>query len=225
MAGKVTVLAFDTSSSTCSIALQHGDNVRLCHELLPMQQAQSILALIENLLLEEKIEINQLDVIAYGCGPGSSFTGIRIATSVAQGLGLALNKPLIPISSLTALAQTAYMEYGWEKICVAIDARTDQIYFAYYQVHSGEVSLIDEEKAIAIREFCPLEGDWYAVGDGWIKYKKALELRFEMFPKSKLNIINSSLYPSAHAILKLMQKKFAKREWVQANAAFPCYLR
>src|SRR5690606_29845388 len=103
------LLAIDTSAQACSIALQIDDEVKVWHEVVPMQQAQLILPRINQLLQESNLSLNQLDAVAFGCGPGS-FTGVRIATSLAQGLGYALNIPLIPISSLAGLAQAAYAE-------------------------------------------------------------------------------------------------------------------
>ena len=103
------ILAIDTSSNACGVALLCNNEVKALHELAPMQQTQKILPMIDALLGEAKVSLNQLDALAFGCGPGS-FTGVRIAVSVMQGLGYAMNLPLIPVSSLAALAQAAYVE-------------------------------------------------------------------------------------------------------------------
>ena len=119
------ILAFDTSSNACSVALLNGSAVHSSNKTLPMQQAKLILPMIHTLLDECSVGLEELDAIAFGCGPGSSFTGIRIATSVAQGLGFATQKRLISVSSLAALAQTAYLAHGKERVFVAVDARME----------------------------------------------------------------------------------------------------
>ena len=113
------ILAFDTSTSACSIALLNHEQITSFHEIAPMQHTKIILPQIKQLLLNAKLELNQLDAIAYGCGPGS-FTGIRIANSIAQALAFAQDKPLIQISSLAVLAQSAYATQGWENVWVCL---------------------------------------------------------------------------------------------------------
>src|SRR5690349_9145853 len=138
MASKI-ILAFDTSTSACTVALQNGDFVSVRHQLAPKQQAQLILPMINELLSSTSLTANELDAIAYGCGPGS-FTGIRIASSVAQGIGFAINKPIIPVSSLAALAQTAFLEQQWTRLLVAVDARMGKIYWANYVINPSGIA-------------------------------------------------------------------------------------
>ena len=125
------LLAFDTSSTTCSVALLLNDEIIEKNQTALMQQAQLIFPMIDTLLKSKNLKINQLDGIAFGCGPGS-FTGVRIATSVAQGLAYAAKLPLIPVSSLAALAQAAYEDLRWEKLVVAVDARIQEIYWGAF---------------------------------------------------------------------------------------------
>src|SRR5690348_12267838 len=131
------LLALDTSSIACSVALLLDGDVHYLHKIAPMQQAKLILSMIEELLKTHSLKVNHLDAIAYGCGPGS-FTGLRIACSVAQAFGLAADKPLIPISSLAALAQATYIEHQEKKVLAAIDARMDQIYWAAYELQNEQ---------------------------------------------------------------------------------------
>jgi len=218
----VKIIAFDTSSIACSVALLNGEDILSINKISPKQQTKFILPMIKELLDASSITLTQLDAIAYGCGPGS-FTGIRIASSVAQGLGLAAGLPIIPVSSLAALAQTAYLNDRWGNLLVAVDARGNQIYFAVYQVNSvGLVELVGKEKILTFdEEWIPAEGNWYGVGDGWCRYENTLSVE----RKLQLTAINSSLYSSAHAILKLAENKFAQRLWVEASQASPYYLR
>lgn len=222
MAKKVKILAFDTSSMACSVALQVGDNIKVIDKTIPTNQAKFILPIIKELLEIFSLTLYQLDAIAFGNGPGS-FTGIRISSSVAQGLGLATGLPLIPVSSLAALAQTAYLDKQWGKLLVAVDAKTGRVYFASYQVNiRGDVELIGKEEVYLLEEISlPLELGWYGVGNGWLAYEKALFNTSQL----RLTAINPSLYASARAILKLAEIKFNQGVWIEASQANPCYLR
>lgn len=142
------ILAFDTSASACSIALQKGEEIHCLHEVAPMQQAKLILPMIESLLVKTSLTLDELDFIAYGRGPGS-FTGIRIANTVAQGLAFAAKKPLVAVSSLAILAETICMKQGCRRVRVSVDARMGQVYTAEYEIgQRGHVELRGEEALI-----------------------------------------------------------------------------
>jgi len=216
----VKILAFDTSTYVCSVALQDGDHIRLRNQAHPMQQAMCILPMIQELLESSSLTLSQLDAIAYGCGPGS-FTGLRIASSVAQGLGFVTGLPVIAVSSLAALAQTAFLTHRWEKLLIAVDARSNQIYFATYEVNAeGYVELIGDEKILPSDQLPSARADWYGVGNGWHHDCDASTKTSSI----GLKAINSSLNLSAHAILILAQIKFARGDWLAGAQALPCYL-
>lgn len=217
------ILAFDTSFSNCSIALQIGDNIITSHEIAPMQQARLILPVIQKMLHQANMTLNGLDAIAYGCGPGS-FTGIRIANSVAQGLGFAANKPIIRISSLAALAQSAYDEHGYSPLLVAVDARMQQVYWAVYSANNtGLVELqgletLSAPSQVTLKNLGSVE--WYGIGDAWTIYGQELTSATGVTVK----ITNTTQLSNATALIKLAQAQFDKGEWVQANNAIPEYL-
>lgn len=212
------ILALDTSSNACSVALQIGDEVKAIHEIVPMQQTQRILPIIDSLLRESFITLNQLDAIAFGCGPGS-FTGVRIATSVAQGLGYAMNLPLIPVSSLAALAQSAYADLGWKNLLVGVDARVQEVYWGAYQINDqGLATLIGKELVCPPGEVTlPSENDWYGVGNAWSVYPDLIHY--------KPIKIDASQIPLATGILALAQIKYENQQWVNPEDATPTYLR
>ena len=228
------ILAFDTSSSACSVALQNGDKINYLNKIAPMQQARLILPMIQELLHSSALTLKQLDAIAYGCGPGS-FTGMRIASSVAQGIGLATNVPIIRISSLAAIAQAAFLEQQWTKLLVALDARMQETYWAIYELGKhGRVELVEEEQACAPKKVTIPESisrilrdsdgkklDWCGVGDGWEKYREALVMRLGFEPQA----INASQLPTAIAILELAKGKLDQGDWITAADAVPAYLR
>src|SRR5262249_52322118 len=145
------------------------------HKIAPMQQAQLILPMVAELMQDTGLTVGELDYIAYGCGPGS-FTGIRIASSVAQGLAFAAGKPVVPVSSLAILAQTAWQDLGCEAALIAVDARMGKVYWANYQCNvNNDMILVGEEQLCiptAIR--VSVNEQAYGVGDGWRSHGAAL---------------------------------------------------
>ena len=115
------ILAIDTSTQACSVAIYDGQHFYEQFEMLPRQHAKSILPMIEAQLTASGLKRNEIELLAFGHGPGS-FTGLRIAASVIQGLAFALKKPVVAISTLQGLAQTAYREHGVTQALTAIDA-------------------------------------------------------------------------------------------------------
>lgn len=216
------ILAFDTSSTACSVAIQQGDTLSCLHKIAPMQQTSLILPMIQEILTAASLTLTELDAIAYGCGPGS-FTGIRIACSVAQGLGFAAQKPLIPISSLAALAQAALMERAYERVLVAVDARMGQLYWAMYEKNLQEhMQLTGEELLCKTNEIClPDNKNWCGVGDAWGIYQNQLVEKLGFTPSP----IDCAQLPTAQALLQLARIPFEKDNWVSASAAIPVYLR
>ena len=210
------LLAIETSSSACSVALLLENEVKVLHEDAPMKQAQMILPMIDKLLKSSNIKLNQLDALAFGCGPGS-FTGVRIAVSVMQGFGYAAQLRLIPVSSLAALAQATYADLGWKKILAAVDARIQEVYWGAYAVNSkGLVELIGKELVCPPEQISIPEGsDWYGAGSAWEVYK---------LPFNPLQVDTKRL-PTATGVVALAVDKYEKGQWVMAEAALPTYLR
>lgn len=210
------ILAIETSSTACSVALLIDDQLSELHEIMPMQQAQHILPMLKKLLLANNIALNQLDAIAFGCGPGS-FTGIRIAASVAQGLGYACKLPIISISSLAALAEAAYRDLQWERLIVAIDARIQEVYWGHYVANSdGLITLIGHE-SVSRPEDVMVSGSPYGVGNAW-------EIYANQIPYKPLEV-DSSRLPTASAIARLAKEKYLKNEFLDPAMALPSYLR
>lgn len=216
------LLAFDTSSAVCSVALLHGDEEKVLYKSAVMQQARVILPMIQELLGSSSLKLTDLDAITYGCGPGS-FTGIRIASSVAQGLGFAAKLPVIRISSLAAIAQAAFLEQQWSNLLIALDARMDQIYWAIYKMNKhGCAELIGQEQLCDPAGInIPGNSNYYGIGDGWEKHREKIEMCLGF----KLQVAKSSRFPLAQAILRLAKAKFDKGDWVAASEAIPVYLR
>jgi len=214
----MNILAFDTSSSACSVALLTHEKIIQHHELLPMQQAKLILPIINQLLDSEKLTLKQLDAIAFGCGPGS-FTGVRIATSVAQGLAYAAEIPLIPVSSLAALAQAAYEELGWKKLLVAVDARMNETYWASYEIDANQLVTLKGKENVSSPKVieAPDKTLWHGVGNAWEVYHAEITVKSIQ--------TNAALLPTAKAILALAKHQYMHGKTVPAKDAIPIYLR
>ncbi len=217
------LLALDTSHSACSLALLIDDEIHTSHHVAPMQQAQLVLPQLEALLHAHNIKLKDLDALAFGRGPGS-FTGVRIAASVMQGLAFAADLPLISISSLAATAQGAFDDLGWKKLMTGTDARIREVYWGKYAVNAaGLVELVGDEIVCAPNAITvPDDEDWYAIGNAWEEYQAAMLQCFSFKPLA----LDVSRMPMASAVAKLAQDKFKKQEWNKSIAeSVPIYLR
>src|SRR5690606_29592 len=116
-----TILALDTATEACSVALLHEGRVLSHYEVAPRLHAQRLLPMVHDLLGEAGLALCARDAIAFGRGPGA-FTGVRIAIGVVQGLAFALDRPVLPVSNLAVLAQRALREHGAQQVAAAIDA-------------------------------------------------------------------------------------------------------
>lgn len=213
-----TLLALDTSTEACSVALLHEQRVLVRHEVIPRLHAQRLLPMIGEILAEAGIAMSALDAIAFGRGPGA-FTGVRIAIGVVQGLAFALQRPVLPISDLAVLAQRAHREHAARQVATAIDARMDEVYWGCYRLEDGEMRLAGAE-AVLPPERVELpraaEGDWFGAGTGW-----GYAARLPVTPTA----LDASLLPHAEDLLALARFAWARGEGVDADAAQPVYLR
>ena len=120
------LLALDTSTEACSVAVYSDGVTFSAFELTPREHTHKILPMIEQVLAQVALRLSEVDALVVGRGPGA-FTGIRIGIGVAQGLALAADKPVIPVSTLAALAQQAYQQYGATQVLAALDARMNEM--------------------------------------------------------------------------------------------------
>ncbi len=128
-----TVLAIDTATEFCSVALLAGARTIEIDERVGQSHSERVLPMVEAVLAEAGIGLANVDAIAFGAGPGA-FTGLRIACSVAQGLGYGIDRPLVPVGNLDALAWLAFQQVAHaRRVGVAIDARMGQAYWAAYE--------------------------------------------------------------------------------------------
>jgi tRNA threonylcarbamoyladenosine biosynthesis protein TsaB len=132
------LLAVDTATEVCSVALALGTTIVERIEVVGQSHSERVLPMIQALLAAEGVELADLEAIAFGAGPGA-FTGLRIACGVAQGLAFGIERPVIPIGNLTALARAAKRSNpGARKVLAAIDARMSEAYWAVYEFASDD---------------------------------------------------------------------------------------
>ncbi|RUL71410.1 tRNA (adenosine(37)-N6)-threonylcarbamoyltransferase complex dimerization subunit type 1 TsaB [Dyella choica] len=216
----MNLLAIETATEACSVALVHGETVIARTELAPRRHAERVLPMADELLAEAGIGKHALDAIAVGRGPGA-FTGVRLAVSLAQGMAMALDRPVVPVSSLAALALEAPEDDA--AILAVIDARMGEIYAASYQ-RDGEGGLIalDEERVCMPDALVlPPADAWNVAGTGWATYREALLARLGVEPRSA----DGNCYPQARHVATLAVREFNAGRALAPEQALPVYLR
>jgi tRNA threonylcarbamoyladenosine biosynthesis protein TsaB len=213
-----TLLALDTATEACSVALLHQGRVLSHYEVIPRLHAQRLLPMVQGLLAEAGVALSAVDAIAFGRGPGA-FTGVRIAVGVVQGLAFALERPVLPVSNLAVLAQRAHREHGAGQVAAAIDARMDEIYWGCYGLEQGEMRLLDSEAVLPPEQVSlprAAVGDWFGAGTGW-GYGARIPVA--------LAGQDAALLPHAQDLLTLAGFAWARGEGLPAEQAQPVYLR
>jgi tRNA threonylcarbamoyladenosine biosynthesis protein TsaB len=216
----MNILALDTATEACSVALLSGDTLIDASELAPRKQAERVLPMAEHLLAEAGLSRAQIDGVAVGRGPGA-FTGVRLAVSVAQGLAFALDLPVVTVSSLAALAMEAPADES--ATLAVIDARMGEVYVAgFRRADTGLVVALDDERVIRAEDLVlPSAAAWNVVGTGWGVYEQALRARLPAPPR----LAEAQRYPQARHVARLAAPCFASGDTLTAEQALPVYLR
>ena len=215
------LLVVDTSTEACSVALYVDGKVSERFVMAPAAHGRHVLTMIESLLGEADVRLGALDGLGFCRGPGS-FTGVRIAAAVVQGLALGLDLPVAPVSSLAALAQGARRECGATNILAGIDARMDELYWACYRIgEDAAVALDGAEHVSAVQDVKVPDGQWWAVGSAWGVYGDRLTERFG----GRLCGYVADRYPRAADAAPLVAQAFRRGLTVTADAVAPVYLR
>ena len=217
----MNLLAIDTSTDFCSVAASRGSALFSRHERAGRRQAERVLDMVNEVLVEARIEIAQLQGIAYGAGPGS-FTGLRIAAGVTQGLALARGIGVIGVGSLLALSEEGGKDAAGGRMIACLDAHMGEVYHAAYRRDGAgweEVSVPGLYKPEAV----PLAPgrDWLGCGDGFAAHRERLGARLG----ESVSAIRPETAPTARAVLKLAAPRFAAGDAKDAAEAVPVYLR
>jgi tRNA threonylcarbamoyladenosine biosynthesis protein TsaB len=217
----MNLLAIETATEACSVALIHGQDIIARSEIAPRRHTELVLPMADALLAEAGIGRHALDAIAVGRGPGA-FTGVRLGVSLAQGMALALDLPVITISSLAALALEAPEDED-AAILAVIDARMGEIYAACYRRddNGGLIALDDERVRTPESLQLPDASTWQVVGTGWATYAKILSERFT----GVLRSADGARYPQAVHVAELAMREFHAGRAQAPELALPVYLR
>ncbi len=211
------ILALDTSTDYCSTALLLDGDLRSDEVCAVQKHSELLLPMVDRMLIDTGIGLDQLDGIAFGAGPGS-FTGLRIACAVAQGLAFGAGKMVLPVSTLLALAHRS----GADRVVAAFDARMGEVYLAAYE-RDGAGWRTTIEPCLQAPTAAPElpGGNWTAVGSGFAAYDGALVHACG----DKLQHVDVALYPRAADIACLAAPLFALGLGVAPEEAAPLYVR
>ncbi len=217
------ILAIDTATEACSVALGLDDTTLSHFELCPREHTQRILPMVRDILNQGAVNLSDIEVLAFGRGPGS-FTGVRIGIGIAQGLALGAALPMVGVSTLATMAQGAFRKSGATRVLAAIDARMGEVYWAEYQRNAdgswqGEATeAVLKPEAVAGR-LQQLDGRWATVGTGWQAWP-------DLGRDCGLELEDGGvLLPAAEDMLPLAHFSVAQGRTVAAENAEPVYLR
>jgi tRNA threonylcarbamoyladenosine biosynthesis protein TsaB len=216
------LLAIETATPACSAALSVDGEVLERYALAPRQHAALMLPMIESLLLEAGLRVPQLDAIAFGRGPGS-FTGVRIAASMVQGIAFAADLPVVPVSTLAALALGGMRESGIPRVMAVMDARKAEVYWGCYIKTGDDVMTLQGSECVCAPDAVPDSGqdDWVGVGGGWSAYGEQLMQRLG----ERVVRLMPDLEPRAADVARLAVHDFHQGVSVRPEEAVPVYLR
>lgn len=216
------ILAVDTSTEACSAALFIDGEVLSRFELAPRTHTQLILPMVQSVLDAAGLKLQQLDSLAFGRGPGS-FTGVRIATGVAQGLAYGADLPVVGISTLAAMAQAAYQDHQAEKVLAGLDARMGGVYWGQYLLaDNGLMQLSGDECVAAPHQLAvPESAEWLGAGSAWAAHEAELQQHFG----DKVKASYADYLPASAHICVLAEAAFKQGEAVEPALAMPVYLR
>ncbi|WP_411358682.1 tRNA (adenosine(37)-N6)-threonylcarbamoyltransferase complex dimerization subunit type 1 TsaB [Pseudidiomarina salilacus] len=212
------LLAIDTATEQCSVALSYQGKVYTRSTLAPREHSQKILGFVTEVLSEAGIGLEQVDGIVCGHGPGS-FTGVRIGVSVAQGLAFSHTLPVYPVCTLAALAQQVARKHGAATVVSAIDARMQEVYLACYAVTATGVTELVAPQMAALSDLSQAawwpQGALVGAGTGWQAYAAELD------PNRTVNVLEDVTLPLAEDMLLLA----AQTQPVPAEELEPLYVR
>lgn len=215
------LLALDTATEACSAALWIDGQILDRFEVAGRTHTQRMLPMVHGLLAEAGLGFAQLDGFVCGVGPGS-FAGVRIGVGFIKGIALALDRPVVPVTSLAMLAQ-ASVDEGAAHVLVAIDARMNEVYFGAFKPGAEGLAVGSEAAQVLAPDQVRVRGagPWAAVGTGWATYEVDLRAGVE----GLIERLDGTALPRAATALKLALPRFAAGDVLQADALAPVYLR
>lgn len=216
------ILALETSTDACSAALHIDGTLLQRFEIQARKHTELLLPMVESLLQEAALALTDLDAVAFSRGPGA-FTGVRIATACAQGLAFSADLPVIPVSTLAAIAQRCSDVYSAPHIAACLDARMGEVYWGLFTRNEDAlVTPASQERVISPETVSTADWtQWRGAGNGWQVYESVLQGRFAQPAQG----IHADIYPSAASVARLAVAAAAQGQLLPAEAALPVYLR
>lgn len=211
------IIAIDTSSDIASVALMRGETVRSASSEGFTNHSLAVLPMLQKLLAEEGLTVADCSAIAFGCGPGS-FTGLRTACGITQGMSFASSLPVVPVVTLLAMAETCRQRTGATDVLALLDARMHEVYWAQYRYENGQWRTVTEPCLTSASDVAP-EGTPVFCGNGLSAYADELDAIVGDAPQYP------DIYPHAEAIAHLGKIRFVKGETVKAQDISLLYLR
>ena len=214
------LLALDSATEACSVALLHEGGLIERYELLGRGHAERLLPMVDELLAEAGTGLSALDAIAFGRGPGG-FTGLRIAAGITQGLAAGARLPVLPVSDLAAVASAGARLSGKKRILVCMDARMGQVYWAAFDCNAGPPRALTEEAVADPVDVIPPGAEpWFGAGHGFAAYPALVASL-----GARLAGTAAELLPRASDIARIAAVDFAAGRGLPAAQALPVYLR
>jgi tRNA threonylcarbamoyladenosine biosynthesis protein TsaB len=216
------ILAIDTSSAWCSVALSLGDKApEFRHEAVSTGASQLLLPWVESLMANASLALKDLDAIAVGIGPGA-FTGVRLGVAAVQGLAISNNLPVIPVCSLDAIAAQitatdVYKKTKPQRFIIAIDARMEEIYWAHYEAQLDQLPKRMSEVHLTKPEVINFDGVQLLAGSALNAYTS----RLPMFNGAK----DAEISISALGILECAKQSYKEGLQVDVRLLEPMYVR
>lgn len=214
------LLAIDASTEACSVAIRYDGNLYSLYEVVPRRHTELILPMVDKALSEAGLVLSQLDALAFNCGPGS-FTGVRVGTSVVQGLAYAVDLPVVAVSGLAGLAQGALRTTGHQQVLAVLDARMKELYWAYYAEQDGIMCLQGSEHVSAVSLINAPQQDTLVTGSGLAPYQEEISAISDKLVTED----NTLLFPHAEDIATIAVYDFEQGRHLVAAEAQPVYLR
>lgn len=216
-----TILAIETSADAAFAALLQGARCFVAQSTGVETHSTTILPMVQDVLNQAQLSLSDCDAIAYGAGPGS-FTGVRTACGVTQGLAFGVNKPVVPIVSLLAMAQLCREETGAHEVLALLDARMGEVYWAHYRYDVTWHVVMEPTLSAVLDIQCVDNPDIVLCGNGLIEYQEFI-LKHPVLARCKNKF--SHIMPTAKAVAQLAQAAFELGETVLPSQARPVYLR
>ena len=213
------ILAINSASDFCSAAIFDAGEVTVRSGITQRGHGDAVLGMIDQILKETGINKSTIDALAFACGPGA-FTSLRIGAGITQGIAVGIDRPIVPISSLAALAHGVFRNHQRQRSLVATDARMDQVYFAAYETTKlGDTQLVSEVRVCDPADLRWPNGAWASVGIGWEVYAEEIQA------DKQLRYLGVGAEDSAIDVAYLAESIVDEGKALSPEYALPVYVR